>query len=57
MRNIKQLASILLDHEFIVGVTLEEANALRDYFWDNYETPVVIYETNQPGLYSVVDPM
>lgn len=57
MRNIKQLASILLDREFIVGVTLEEANALRDYFWDNYETPVVIYETNQPGLYSVVDPM
>lgn len=57
MRNIKQLADILFDREFIVGVTSEEANALRDYFWDNYETPVVIYETNQPGLYSVVYPM
>lgn len=57
MRDIKQLASILFDQEFIVGVTLEEANALRDYYWDNYETPVVVYETNQPGLYSVVDPL
>lgn len=57
MRNIEQLASILFDQEFIVGVTLEEANALRDYYWDIYETPVVIHETNQPGLYSVVDPM
>lgn len=57
MRSIEQLASILFDQGIIVGVTLEEANALRDYFWDLYETPIVIRETNQPGLYCVEDPM
>lgn len=57
MRNTEQLARILLDREFIVGVTLEEANALRDYYWNLYETPIVIRETNQPGLYCVEDPM
>ena len=57
MRSIEQLASILFDQGIIVGVTLEEANALRDYYWDLYETPTVIRETNQPGLYCVEDPM
>lgn len=57
MRSIEQLASILFDQGIIVGVTLEEANTLRDYFWDLYETPIVIRETNQPGLYCVEDPM
>ena len=57
MRSIEQLASILFDQGIIVGVSLEEANALRDYFWDICETPVVIRKTNQPGLYCVEDPM
>lgn len=57
MRSIEQLASILFDQGIIVGVTLEEANALRDYYWDLYEAPTVIRETNQPGLYCVEDPM